>query len=241
MGLDLVELVMEVEKTFGIRFDDEDYPCMQTVGDMHDVIVRKGRRPLPKGDTASRGNPPCLTLIAFVRLRQALTHRFALSRNTIRPETRLDGIIPRRSRGSWWSGLEEGLALKLPRLERPPWLRTMFGIAWLPLGVFLFVFCALAWDTGPALLVFPTLGAAYFLAWRVTQPLATYLGPELCTVGGLSRRIASLNYPALAAQDPVVQRDDVMATLIEIISKQLMIPRNEITREKSFIEDLGCG
>jgi acyl carrier protein len=40
MGLDTVELVMQVEKTFAITIPDHEAEKMLTVGDMHDYVMR---------------------------------------------------------------------------------------------------------------------------------------------------------------------------------------------------------
>ena len=40
MGLDTVELVMQVEKTFAITIPDHQAEKMVTVGDMHDFVMR---------------------------------------------------------------------------------------------------------------------------------------------------------------------------------------------------------
>ncbi len=39
MGLDVVELVMEVEEEFDIKIPDGDYEFLATVGDFHKYIV----------------------------------------------------------------------------------------------------------------------------------------------------------------------------------------------------------
>ncbi|HEY3968610.1 MAG TPA: hypothetical protein VGM05_28940, partial [Planctomycetaceae bacterium] len=43
----------------------------------------------------------------------------------------------------------------------------------------------------------------------------------------------------LTARYPAARRDDVMNMLVKIISEQLCIPADEITPEKSFVDDLG--
>lgn len=63
MGLDTVELVIEVEESFGISIGDEDAPGIVTVGDLFEyVLERVGSRPTL-----------CLTSLAFYRLRRAIT------------------------------------------------------------------------------------------------------------------------------------------------------------------------
>lgn len=40
MGLDTVELIMQVEKTFAITIPDHEAEKMVTIGDMHDCVMR---------------------------------------------------------------------------------------------------------------------------------------------------------------------------------------------------------
>lgn len=40
MGLDIVELVMQVESVFGIEIPDADASKLRTVGDLYDYLVR---------------------------------------------------------------------------------------------------------------------------------------------------------------------------------------------------------
>ncbi|MES2570074.1 MAG: hypothetical protein V4710_08465 [Verrucomicrobiota bacterium] len=49
MGLDTVELVMAIEKEFGIEIPNADAPKLAILGDMHDYLVHALRK---------RGNTP---------------------------------------------------------------------------------------------------------------------------------------------------------------------------------------
>jgi len=85
MGVDLVELVIEVEKAFGIAILDEDAGNIITVGQLYDYVVAK----LPAQETEC-----CLTATAFYQFRSALTGQFGVDRREVRPSA-LVGIIVR--------------------------------------------------------------------------------------------------------------------------------------------------
>ncbi len=51
MGLDSVELLMNVEAHFGLEIPDADASAMQTVGDLHAYIVRHAQ-PTPSPDAS---------------------------------------------------------------------------------------------------------------------------------------------------------------------------------------------
>jgi hypothetical protein len=55
MGLDTVELIMEVEEAFDIKIPDEDAEKLRTIGDLHHYIANKLQ--LVSG--------PCLSSAAF--------------------------------------------------------------------------------------------------------------------------------------------------------------------------------
>jgi hypothetical protein len=63
MGLDVVELVMELEDRFGIDLTDEDLEGTQTVADLYRLVVSK---------LEHKEAWPCLTSVLFLRMRKAL-------------------------------------------------------------------------------------------------------------------------------------------------------------------------
>src|SRR5262249_16894428 len=82
MGLDTVELVMEVEEAFGITIPDQEAEKIQTVGDLyHYILATLGGPPLT--------TPGCLSAAAFYRLRRQLMGRFRIERRRIQPASTL--------------------------------------------------------------------------------------------------------------------------------------------------------
>jgi acyl carrier protein len=237
MGLDVVELVMEVEETFGIKIADEEYEQIRTVGIFHDLIIRKcGRVAGAQGEFGRRESSTCLSLVAFVQLRRALRSLCEVSRNQVRPSTSLDAVFPLEFRRARWGELEQALGMKLPALSRPVLLREVTAI-WGFAAMAAIIACGVL--CGLVAIVVLVMGFSLGLAWWLMKPGATYLEPALCTVGGLSKQIVTLNYRELTARYPAARRDDVMNMLVKIISEQLCIPAAEITPEKSFVDDLG--
>ena len=41
MGIDIVELVIEVEEAFDVKIPNDDYAELRTAGDLHDYIVTR--------------------------------------------------------------------------------------------------------------------------------------------------------------------------------------------------------
>src|SRR4051812_43436238 len=76
MGLDTVELVMEIEDEFEFAIPDADAEHIKTCGDLHAYVL--GRlRPFV--------GAPCPSAAAFYRLRRSILRHVPISRDRVRP------------------------------------------------------------------------------------------------------------------------------------------------------------
>lgn len=114
MGLDGVELVMEIEEEFGIKLSENDARLMKSVNDIVTVVAAKVAPPgdsagaasrlkelsiIRKGDRLRR-QAPC-----FYRLRQILSDSLLVNKRLIRPDTDLRRLIPAAQRVYIWQDL----------------------------------------------------------------------------------------------------------------------------------------
>ena len=97
MGLDTVELVMEIEEAFDISIPDDRASTMLTVGDVYEFILEKTADSTLKSST-------CLTAAAFYDLRRHL-RSLGLTHLPIRPKTELDLAIPLIGRRTYCQAL----------------------------------------------------------------------------------------------------------------------------------------
>ena len=130
MGLDAAELIMEIEKTFGITFPERaDPPVIATVGDLYQFILER----LAESKTETTR---CLSAAIFYQFRRALlaSPSLGLSRPQVHPGARMDDLFPERGRRQQWAQLGELLRWRLPELVRPSWVLILFFVlllAWL--------------------------------------------------------------------------------------------------------------
>ena len=96
MGLDAVEIILEIEKSFGITISDDDVPRVRSVGDLHSLILEKLQ---PARSEA------CLTSHCFYRLRAALGELFGHERRRVVPDAEMEDLIPRERRRRAWKSL----------------------------------------------------------------------------------------------------------------------------------------
>jgi acyl carrier protein len=238
MGLDTVELVMEMEETFDITIDDLDAEKIGTVGQAYRYILSRVR--------LSR-DAPCQSASAFYRIRRGLMARTGADRRSIRPASRLADFLPAVGRREAWLGLGDELGVAMPRLALGSRLELVtcllaslapvagLFVAWMWLGPF-------SASSMPLILAGWFALTLCFLAAATLalRPFASEIPPGCETVRGLV--LTTLGRwprpPEGAAK--TWHPDEVWTVLRDLISEQLGIPRDLITEEKHFVYDLGA-
>ena len=71
MGLDSVEIIMEIEEAFDIRIPDDEATKIRTVGELYDFVIQetRDRMPRPADDVPARTDL-CLTAATFYLVRR---------------------------------------------------------------------------------------------------------------------------------------------------------------------------
>jgi hypothetical protein len=96
MGLDGVELVMELENEFGITIPDSEASRITTVGQTVSYIVRL------LWDQRPREPWVCPSSRLFYQLRDSLGAIYGIARSAVRPSVRIgDLVTSRMGRGEW--------------------------------------------------------------------------------------------------------------------------------------------
>jgi acyl carrier protein len=239
MGLDSVELVMEVEEAFGIRIPDADAEWIRTVGELYRYVLAELDRPVLT-------TPGCLSAAAFYRLRRQLMGRFRVERRRIRPASPLDDLVPATDRRVEWQRLGECLGWRLPELQRPGWVWFAF------LGLFILWAAAtiVAWvrlagfDPRALVAVFLWLlvGAIVLgvTVHQVTRPFATVFPAH--DMRGLIPMILGQNFATLRINNPRGWTSkDVWDALIAIVAEQAGVAPDQLNESTSFVNDLGMG
>jgi acyl carrier protein len=238
MGLDTVEIVMEIEETFGIIVPDRDAEKIQTIGDAYRCIIAKLEFPEAPGT--------CLTSHAFYHFRRTLMRKLGTPRDAVRPEASMDKLLPMADQRDSWAKLGEWLGWRIPSLERPAWVGTVSSILGLTLLIISLSFGPLVvgfnqWAVFPSLvcaLVVPLLTVV--MIHKVTEPLAVHIPQQCATVHGLIKTVATKDYATIARQRGGWNRAEVREILFKLISEQMGVPREKLTEETSFVNDLGA-
>jgi acyl carrier protein len=239
MGLDAVELVMDVEEAFDIQIPDELAGEIRTVGDLYDVIIKLSPSP---GIEESRER--CLSAATFRLVRDAVRSELSLDAVRLRPRDFVDAVLPRTGRRQVWSRLQARLDMRLPSLVRPSWL-TIVATASTVLtgslvGCWAFRFAgsiaAILWAIAAAVV-------AGLALMKITEPFAVHTSAPFDSFRSLTKVILAYNYSALCdrfnaqASSPA----DIWDALCVIIVEQLGVKPETVTRDALFVDDLGMG
>ena len=135
MGLDFVEIVMEVEETFGMKFRSNEFGTIKTVGDFVSLI----RSRIVAVDTVV-----CPSLSWFLQLRSLIREVTGKPDLHIRPSHRLRSTLSSHETRRLWHLIQERYGiypdtLRLPRFHRNLWLlitlAILIGSVWYSMAV----------------------------------------------------------------------------------------------------------
>ena len=224
MGLEGVELVMEVEDEFDVTIEDEIAPSLQTIGDLARYVTWQMRSKWPR--------VLCPTTKCFYEIRRLLREQLPVQRRDIRPSTRLNELIPCRLRGRILRSLSRR-SFWVPELQ-PSRVMSWIGIvSALAAGVSVGVLSGLsAGILFGIILGFITLYATWTVVYWITIPFTVCFPAGYETVGDLVRR-ATPNYDA---QDEI--DTNVLDHIRLIVSQQMGVPIEKLAAQTNFTHDL---
>lgn len=233
MGLDGVEIIMEIEDVFDIRIADEEAERTITVGDAVRLVIAKR--------FAGRAHG-CVGSWAFRRVRKALGGAIGVPRQAVKRRTPLAMLIPVLGRPDHWRRLEKTLGLKLPSLSLSGRLQTAIGVTACAVGALLAWGAAHAGCSSAAwvsVAVIAGIASAIGLELRLSSS-ADRFDARLATMEGLTMTVLSGNYAVLSDERERFDEREVFAVVREITAIHLGLDPQTILREDEFVKDLAA-
>ena len=212
--LDGVELLQNLEFSFGIKFLNEEAMSCWTVGDLSRLVQSH----LHDCDIGAR----CATAMAFYRLRRAFSLIGAEPRLT--PATGLKDIPLPSPKAAFRQIQDTYPEMRLPLL--PLSTAGQGGLALLLIGA---ISAIVTLAIAPRWSLFPVLGAAVgaaLMRWERGR-----FPPECRTLGDLARKVAGLNFFALTKAGARYRQADICVAILEILTEHSSLPRSEIRDE----------
>jgi hypothetical protein len=210
---DVGDVLLKIERSFNIRFTDEDLTHVKTFGALCDLVVDKVKQ--VQGDS-------CTTQQAFYKLRNAINAKKPIEKCDLRPQTKLCELFPRDNRIEVVADLEAEMGLHMNLLRPKP------GIVWAFLAA-LVVFITVSVVYG----VVGYAGAAISIAGLI---LAGKFGKELKvkTLGDLSEKIAREHYLKCRRDASTVNRVEVADKVKELFADYLDVEPAVLKKEARF-------
>jgi len=232
MGLDAVEILMEVEESFGITIPEERAGNVRTVGDLYAIVLD-----LTKDIT--RDNHVCVTASTFRSLRRYLIP-YVTNARSIRPSQTIEDSLPLRGRQRLWARLGHEMDLRMPPLQRPSWLTLAAILLTFTVGVFCFAAFAVDNKSGRgAAFALLASGLVGLVLAALTKPFQLFPATTFIDYRGLVTQIVALNYAKLSERQNSWNATDIWNVLQLIIVEQLGVEKETVTPTANFIYDLG--
>jgi len=225
MGLDTVELLLDVEECFGVTITDESAAQLTTPRLLANHVAALLAAQSPESISARAS--PCLSQRAFYRLRRILITETGLPRNALRPDTPLAEVFPVQ-RWAAWRRLRRALAAPdLPRLTVTPPISTLAQIGGLSLPVLLAAYLALA----PGALLAAAF-AGWFLSLALCDRLGSHFPSRLKTLGDI--------VPYVPIDPPAVWREgEILQQICLFTARHSGLLLEQISPDAHFIHDIG--
>jgi len=231
MGLDSVEILVNVENAFGITISNFEAEKITTVGDIHTVVWR---------NVQGRQSMRCRSQQLFYKLRYLLINKFQVTSDKIELDASLNDIFPKANRRLLYRKLEKELQLQLPALVLPvAWSLALriTGVVLIAGMVVLALVLVNGFDNTRWLYGLPVLGIVLTLFFsNLLDPMRTAFQPE--TLKTYTQKVLSLNYATLM-QESGINRKEMEIMINNIIAETVGVDMHVISPEKKLGDDLG--
>lgn len=231
MGLDTVELVLEVEKKFGINLPDKECEKATTVQDLQNLVWKYIQH---------RPNAHCRSQQMYYRLRKLIKSYYGIEKQNLNTSLNPNDLFPKLNRRERYYHFSETSGLKMPVLQ----LSEKLNLILLTIGLILIV--------GGLIVAFILNIFYHYSSWLYTIPVfgailtsifSDILNPYRTLIPQNNMRdftfkVLSLNYPEVEKQI-ACNRTDVNEVVRIIIADKAGVELDEVVPHAKFTDDLG--
>lgn len=220
MGLDIVELILNVEEAFDLHIPNEDAQHLDTPRKLIEYLEAR---------LLTQDSGPCLSQRAFYRLRRGIEEVQDIPTRSVTPSTTLESIFPVRERRQSWKALQKALDLPLPSLHRSTKVVVEGWVLAIAAGVLVYF---LLRDDNWTLRAFVGVLCAYF---GLTQEQKVHF--EVETLGDLAQRLVVRSSRELLESSERWSRSQIRAVVVSLV--QEAVGGEEFGLDDHFVQDLG--
>jgi acyl carrier protein len=210
---DVLDVIPIIEKSFQVRFKKDAFMYIQTVGDLVQIVESYINYP---------HNESCTSQSVFYRVRDSIAHSQSIDTQNIFPDSALDELFPLANRRKQVKALKRSLGVNADLLSPPDWL-YFTNIIGLILALISLFFIGIA-------------GFAVITFFIISMVVSKKLGKNLAvhTVRELVEKVSSEHYMAVRSQAGTVNRNEILETVINILSSRMGVDKKYINAETRF-------
>ena len=197
---ELGDVLVKIERSFNISFEDTSVNDVKTFGKLCDIVVEKVKHV---------NNESCTTQQAFYKIRNAINSTVNAPREMVKPQTKLEDIFPRDNRVVVINEIEREMGFQLNLLEPKQGVLMFFGFV-LAASVAGFFFQPVMAVVG---LIMALTGFA--LAGRFGKEL------KVKTLGDLAEKVAKEHHLKCKRDAATVNRAEIAQKMQELFDANL--------------------
>lgn len=210
---DVGDVLLKIERSFNIRFTDEDLTHIKTFGALCDLVVDKVKQ--VQSDS-------CTTQQAFYKLRNAINAKKPIEKCDLKPQSKLCELFPRDNRIEVVADLENEMGFHVNLLQPKRWIVYVFA------GLLM---------AAIALSFFNNIAGFILAGIAITGlVLAGKLGKELKvkTLGDLAEKIAREHYLTCRRNASTVNRAEVAEKVKGLFADYLDVEPESLKKQARF-------
>ena len=210
---DISDVIVKLEKSFCIKFDNKAFEVVKTFGELCDVV---------EANIRYDNQEDCTKQQAFYKIRKAISLTQLIRENQINLDTKLSDLFPRKNRRVQAREFQRQLGVKIKFLTYPNWLALTFIIGLLSSFVVFFF----DWEIALSGTIF------FILALKIADISGKDL--EFETVKDLTEKAARANYVEMRRSKFSVNRNEILETIKAVFSNSLSIDKKHLAKDANF-------
>lgn len=210
---DIDDVLQKIQRSFDIRFEQEDLEHVKTFGQLCDAVVVKLK---------SKHSDSCSTQHAFYMLRNAINLSVETDKELIKPQTKLCNIFPRDTRLQVIAEIEKEMGFKMNLLK--------------PKTGIVFTFSLILGASMIAMFFYPAIGGLGIILAVGGLALAGKFGKEMHvkTLGDLAEKISKEHYRNCRRNAQTVNRTEVTEKIKQLFGRELSMQPSVVARDPRF-------
>ena len=211
---DIDELLLQVEKSFDIKFVNYEFSHVTTFGELCDCIANK---------IELENSEDCTTQQAFYKLRQSISTVLFFNLGDLTTKTLISQILPRPTRISQTKKLEKQLDLKLNILR--PRHSISGSLIFILIASIIAVF--FNWKVGISGLSISIIGL--WLAYKIGKEI------DLTTLGQVAEKMTRENYIKSRRNPKTFNKKEIEVVLKDWFADSFDLEKSKLTRGAKLV------